>query len=140
MPAELAAAAAVADLQQLDPEVAAIADALTVRQGLGSLQEARMLAAFAAAAAELEPPPHAQQQPASVWGRSATTWQSKPLAARGHWGEAGGYGGEPPLAPGDLDDVPYQPSGWAVVGTIAVVYLGVIATFLAMCIGDVGPY
>lgn len=71
---------------------------------------------------------------------------ARPLSANA-WGVPGepllyepGYGGEPLLRPGDLqEDVPYQPSGWAVAGTIVVVYLGVIATFLAMCIGDV-PY
>jgi hypothetical protein len=48
--------------------------------------------------------------------------------------------GEPLLNPQDYEEeVPYNPSGWAVAGTIVVVYLGVIVTFLAMCVGDV-PY
>jgi hypothetical protein len=52
-----------------------------------------------------------------------------------------GYGpGEPLLKPQDYEEeVPYNPSGWAVAGTIVMVYLGVIVTFLAMCVGDV-PY
>lgn len=140
--------AAAADLGQLDPEVYALAEALAVRQGFAL------------------PPPeplqpqlkHGQQsrRAASIWGRSdsggrpvaqaAAVRYARPLSANA-WGVPGepllyepGYGGEPLLRPGYLEeDVPYQPSGWAVAGTIVVVYLGVIATFLAMCIGDV-PY
>lgn len=140
--------AAAAELGQLDPEVYTLAEVLAVRQGFA-----------------LPPPEPLQPQlklgqqgsrPASIWGRSASGTRpvaraagvryARPLSANA-WGVLGepllyepGYGVEPLLTPGDLEeDVPYQPSGWAVAGTIVVVYLGVIATFLAMCIGDV-PY
>lgn len=133
--------AAAAELGQLDPEVFALAEALGVRQG------------FAAMPAETQQYPQGpygvnpQQQrqyrrPNSFWGRSVHC--SRPLSANA-WGDQlyhdPGYGpGEPLLKPQDYEEeVPYNPSGWAVAGTIVMVYLGVIVTFLAMCVGDV-PY
>lgn len=135
--------AVAAELGQLDPEVYALAEALAVRQG------------FAALPAEPQPQAYTlnpqQRRPAGIWGRSgvrpgaaAPVRYARPLSANA-WGVQGetmydaGYG-DPLLKPQDFEEeVPYQPSGWAVAGTIVVVYLGVIATFLLMCIGDV-PY
>jgi hypothetical protein len=157
----------------LDPEVRALAEALAVRQGRGSLLEQLTLQQQAQqelqqhAAALLAVQQQAQQgwarRPASVWG-SSSAWRAQPLAARA-WGAGAGQRadslcgspgvpggglpqqqqlqrgwGEPLLSGSDLqEDVPYEPSGWAVAGTVACVYLGVIATFLLLCVGDV-PY
>jgi hypothetical protein len=127
--------AAAAELGQLDPDVYALADALAVRRGFAGLSPA-------------EPQPRAygrlstqqkqQRRPAGVWGRSAH--YARPLSANA-WGNSlydpAGYG-EPLITKQDLEEeVPSKPSGWAVVGTIVVVYLGVIVTFLAVCMGDV---
>lgn len=95
------------------------------------------------------PHQHGVRRPASIWGRSVH--HSRPLSAN-TWGGVGQQYplydptsnttnmGEPLLSQRDFEeDVPYNPSGWAIAGTIVTVYLGVIVTFLAMCVGDM-PY
>jgi hypothetical protein len=140
--------AAAAELGQLDPEVYALAEALAVRQGFAALPAEPQAGPYA-----LNPQQQLQQQrrPSSIWGRSGgrtgaqAVRYARPLSANA-WGVQGegsvydpGFG-EPLLNRQDLEEnIPYEPSGWAVAGTIVVVYLGVIVTFLAMCIGDV-PY
>lgn len=133
--------AAAAELGELDPEVFAIAEALAVRQGLAGLPLTPELTAgqqFALSPQQLQQ--QQQRRPSSIWGRSGAH-RARPLSANA-WGD-GLYDpeyGRPLLTQQDLqDDVPYQPSGWAVAGTVCCVYLGVIVTFLAMCVGDV-PY
>jgi len=122
--------AAAAELGQLDPEVYTIAEALAVRQGFAGLPPEP----YALSAQQQQP-----RRPSSIWGRSVH--HSRPLSANawgGHVYEPG-YG-EPLLTRQELaEDVPYQPTGWAVAGTIVTVYLGVIVTFLALCVGDM-PY
>lgn len=123
--------AAAAELGQLDPEVYTIAEALAVRQGFAGLPPEPY---------PLSPQQQQPRRPSSIWGRSVH--HSRPLSANA-WGAPGVYDpgyGEPLLTRQELDEeVPYQPTGWAVAGTIVTVYLGVIVTFLALCVGDM-PY
>jgi hypothetical protein len=140
--------AAAAELGQLDPEVYALAEALAVRQGFAALPAEPQAGPYG-----LEPQQQLQQhrRPSSIWGRSGgrtggqAVRYARPLSATawGVQGEGSMYDpgtGKQLLNRQDLEeDVPYEPSGWAIAGTIVVVYLGVIVTFLAMCIGDV-PY
>lgn len=148
--------AAAAELGELDPEVLAIAEALAIRQGLGSLlpePQGLELSHLVQQGGQKQMQLQDQQHRNSILGRTA--WYSAPLQAHA-WGgrkaagsraaggySAGGYGGPRMMTPSDYqaDDemVPYNPSGWAVAATFGVVYLGVIVTFLAMCVGDV-PY
>lgn len=153
--------ATAADLGQLEPEVYALAETLAVRQGFAALPAEPHPEAYTL-------PLQSQQQqhgrPVSIWGRSGrgpvgsgvgARAATRPYLARPQsanaWGDqlydpaAGGpvgrYGdyGEPLARQGLEEEVPYEPGGWAVAGTIVMVYLGVIVTFLAMCVGDM-PY
>lgn len=146
--------ATAAELGQLEPEVYALAEALAVRQGFAALPAEPQPGPYALSAQQQQYQPQ-QRRPASIWGRARASGPgsaglrshhlARPLSANA-WGDqlydpaaSAGYG-EPLLRQQDLEEeVPYNPSGWAVAGTVVMVYLGVIVTFMAICVGDM-PY
>lgn len=141
-------------LRQLDPQVAAVAEALAVRQGLPL---APLL--WEEQQQQRAPAEQPQPQPVSIWGRRAAArrqlaakpWRYTdqqgalpPAARRRGGGGIGSSSGVPGMwgagayrSDGMLDDelVPYEPhepSAGSIVGVVMVVYLGVLLTLVSL--------